>query len=268
MGTPGFIWHVNYDIKGKKAVLFCIAFALLFKSSMSVPAADVARSGDDAIRHGNNINRNHGISNRQGDGNQTKRNVNRSAPFSGRTEALSGHIFDLSYNRQSKYLTTIDEIKTYVQANCTKYTPELMTGFNSLQLAMPQQPANPVLIKDDLENPIRIKLWEIERKEFSDKNRVYTDFLANLYSIVYGQCTKDLQERVMSHADFQAAQNNGFLLLHIIKSNVFSYDDDRNSADAVCDIMEKFFTMKQTRGQTLQSYYERLKAQVEVLDKG
>jgi hypothetical protein len=59
---------------------------------------------------------------------------------------------------------------------------------------------------------------------------------------VYGQCTEDLQERVMSHADFQAAQNNGFLLLRIIysKSNVFSYEGDRNSADAVYDIMEMF----------------------------
>jgi hypothetical protein len=248
MGTPGIIWNSNYIIKGKtvlKTVLLCIV--LLLKTRMSVPTADVARSGDDAIRHGNNNNRNNNrIFNCHGSGNQGKQNANRSAPFSGRTEALSGPVFDLSYNRQSKYLTTIDEIKTYVQANCTKYTPGLMAGFNSLELAMPRQPANPVLIQDDLENPVRIKLWEIELNELSDKNRVYTDFLANLYSIVYGQCTKDLQERVMSHADFQAAQNNGFLLLRIIKSNVFSYDDDRNSADAVCDIMEKFFKMKQT----------------------
>ena len=53
-------------------------------------------------------------------------------------------------------------------------------------------------------------------KEYREKLKVFANFRAGLYSLILGQCTDALQERLKSHQDYQAASQDGIALLVII----------------------------------------------------
>ena len=74
-------------------------------------------------------------------------------------------------------------------------------------------------------DPIALEQWKFELKKHDEQSKVYRDFLANLYSIVLGQCTEALVDKIMSHTDNVEANQNRILLLCIIKQLTYSFED-------------------------------------------
>ena len=77
---------------------------------------------------------------------------------------------------------------------------------------IPTPPADPAA-----GDTIAMERWKIELKKYDEQTEVFTDFLANLYSVVIGQCTEALADKIKSHVNYARASQNGIRLLQIIK---------------------------------------------------
>lgn len=82
----------------------------------------------------------------------------------------------------------------------TTYTSELTQAIRDQALEDPDEPAQP-----DPEDLIEFKLWKNEVKEYNTKVQAYRNFHWGLYSLVLGQCTEALEDRLKSHPEFEEA---------------------------------------------------------------
>ena len=82
-----------------------------------------------------------------------------------------------------------------------------------------------------------------------------------------GQRTEALEERLRSHPDFPAANQNGVALLVIIKTLTCTFEERMKLADSLCDVREQFHTMKQGGHQSLQRHHELFTSHVQVMEE-
>ena len=154
------------------------------------------------------------------------------------------------------------ELLAHVSLTYKEYTTELKEGLESLALVDPTAPDNP-----PEGNPVAFEIWKMDIKEYREKLKVFANFRAGLYSLVLGQCTDALQERLKSHHDFQTANQDSIALLVIIQSLIHTFEENCKLSDAIMDIKEKFYKFYQGRHMMLECYHELFLAQVEVLDE-
>jgi len=76
----------------------------------------------------------------------------------------------------------------------------------------------------DTTDVIAIERWKYHFKEHKTKVLEYSNFNSGLYSVVHGQCTDALQEKLKSHLNFDGAYKNGIELLKIIKLLLYFYE--------------------------------------------
>ena len=80
-----------------------------------------------------------------------------------------------------------------------------------------------------------------------------------------GQCSEAMEDRLRSHVKFDNANLDGTSLLVIIKTLLHTFEERRKLSDAICDIKEKFYAMKQGRNMSLQKYHDHYNALAQVL---
>ena len=131
-----------------------------------------------------------------------------------------------------------------------------------LELTDPNPPAAP-----DATDPLAVEIWKLEIKEHRDKIMQYANFRAGLYNVVLGQSTEALEDRLKSHPDFPGVANDGIGLLLIIKRLTYTFEERRKLADALSDVKEGFYTLRQGKYTSLQCYHELFLAQVQVMDE-
>ena len=128
-----------------------------------------------------------------------------------------------------------------------EYTTELKEGLESLVLVDPTPLDNP-----PEGNQVAFEIWKMDIKEYHEKMKVFANFRAGLYSLVLGQCTDALQERLKSHHDYQAANQDGIALLVIIRSLIHTFEGNCKLSDAIMDVKEKFYKFYQGRYMSLE----------------
>ena len=224
-----------------------------------------------ADRGAGNTDRGRGHENSGGRGSRRRNNNrenrnddnNKRTPFIGRESAMNGHVFDYTGERTpEKYIQTMKELVAHVGLTNKNYTTDLQEGLENLALADPTAPKNP-----PKGNQVAFEIWKMDIKEYREKLKVFANFRASLYSLVLGQCTEALQERLKSHHDFEIANQDGIALLVIIRSLIHTFEENRKLSDAIMDVKEKFYKFYQGRHMTLERYHELFLAQVEVLDE-
>ena len=188
---------------------------------------------------------------------------NKKSQFAGRESAMNGHVFDYTGERTpEKYIRTMKELVAHVGLTYKDYTTDLKEGLERLSLVDPTQPDNP-----PEGNQVAFEIWKMDIKEYREKMKVFANFRAGLYSLVLGQCTDALQERLKSHQDYQTANQDGIALLVIIRSLIHTFEENRKLSDAIMDVKAKFYKFYQGRYMSLERYHELFLAQVEVLDE-
>ena len=145
-------------------------------------------------------------------GNQRNDEGSKKSQFTGQESAMNGHVFDYTGERTpEKCIRTVKELLAHVGSTYKEYTTDLKEGLENLALTDPIAPDNP---PDG--NQVAFELWKMDIKEYCEKLKVFANFRAGLYSLVLGQCTDALQERLKSHCDYEAANQDGIRLLVII----------------------------------------------------
>jgi hypothetical protein len=208
-------------------------------------------------------NRNRFQRNRRGFNNNNRYQQRQNSRFEGREPSLKGHIYNVTGERNpDQYIKTTKEIVNYVGRTYTKFTSEFITAVMELELDDPEAPDNP-----DPRDQVGFELWKLDIKEHRLKLQEYANFRAGLFNVVFGQCTESLQDKLKSHENYNAANQDGIELLALIKEITYTLEEQRILSDALCDVKEQFYTFKQGRTMSLQRYHELFLAQAEVLDQ-
>ena len=183
--------------------------------------------------------------------------------FQGREEGLQGHIYDLQAHKSpDQYIRTTHEITNYIGRIHKKHTAIFVKAIEALELDMPLEPDDP-----DETSAVAMERWKVKFKKYNEETDAYNDFLAHLYNLVMGQCTVGLEEHIKSHADYESASQNGIALLRIIKQLTYSFEDRRKLADALCEVKEGYYRMRQGEHETLQDYHERFKNHMAMMEE-
>lgn len=193
--------------------------------------------------------------------NRNNNNIRRQTPrFVGREPLLQGNIFDSGEGNVDQFIKTTHEITIYIGTRHKKYVSTFAEAVRTLELVDPAAPTDP-----DPTDILAVEKWKLAITKYVTMVDAYSDFRANLYSVVMGQCSDSLMERLRSHSDFPQANQDGLLLLKIIKSLIYTSDDKRKPIDVITDMKARFYTMQQGKSMSLQRYYEMFSNQVEVL---
>lgn len=150
--------------------------------------------------------------------------------------------------------------------NTTAFTDSLIT----LQLVNPAPGLDPNVNQDaggNIPAEVLLEIWKRDYALAHKQRQDYDDFRARLYHLLLSQCTDALRNRLESHQDFNAAANNGLLLLMIIKALCYTFKERSKVENAMCGLKEQYYTMKQQRYESIQAYHDRFKALVEVLNE-
>ena len=126
---------------------------------------------------------------------------------------------------------------------------------------MPLEPDDP-----DETSVVAMERWKVKFKKYNEETNAYNDFLAHLYNLAMGQCTVGLEDHIKSHADYESASQNGIALLQIIKQLTYSFEDRRKLADALCEVKEGYYRMRQGEHKTLQDH-ERFKNHMAMMEE-
>ena len=132
----------------------------------------------------------------------------------------------------------------------------------TLDLADPIEPP-----ASDPANQVAFEQWKYVYKEYMNKIQEYTNFHSGLYNHVMGQWSKALKECLKSHEDFMNANQNGIVLLTLIRSLLHTFEEHRKLADGLSDVKMAFYKLCQGKYMKLERYNEIFLAQVEVLDE-
>ena len=160
----------------------------------------------------------------------------------GREESLRGHIYDYSTGRRNtdQYIRTTKEIEAYVGRKFTWYTKELIQGIKEVKLNPPTKPAT--LTGNDAKDKFKFEEWKADNKEYREKAKIFEDFKAQLFLVIFGQCTDAMQDHIRSHRDFDSADGDGIQLLKLLKQNMHSVEEDQHVGESVLEIKEAFFS--------------------------
>jgi len=218
-------------------------------------------------RGGGNNRRNRGHGGRGGRGRGGGRGPPQRPRFTGEDSAMQGHTFDVrSESKSDQFLKTQKFLANYVGRKYTENAAEFVHAVKELELDDPEEPDEP---DEEFETPtaIQIKKWEAAYKRYKKKLEAYRNFKATLYSLVIGQCSPALQEKLRAHNDFEGAHMNGVELLKIIRTLTHSFEDIKELSDSVVTARMRFYGFRQRPGQPLQEYYEQFLGQVEMLEQ-
>jgi hypothetical protein len=160
-------------------------------------------------------NKHHGRNNNK---NNNKPGVPRQTRFEGECEELKGHIYDCSDARQADlYTKTNKAIAGHVGRNY-KYSGDIRSVVDNLELPAITEPEDP----DENATKTRLRIWEKQVDEFVRRETELRENVKTLYSLVWGQCTDIMKQKLEASDDFEdiALEQNGLELLKAIKNIV------------------------------------------------
>ena len=188
--------------------------------------------------------------------------------FIGREPTLKHDIFDYQETQQAqKYRDNIEALKIYIGRKHTKYTVELVSSLDTLNLDIPEE--LDVLTKAS-PTPGALKKWELDYKKREEQREIFHNFLASFYALIWGQCTLVLRDKLRSHATFHDIehQQNGLGLLKLIKTLTHTYDNTKiHNVDTLDTYKWQYMTMKKHSHQSIADFYQQFQAHVQMCEE-
>jgi len=157
---------------------------------------------------------------------------------------------------------TVKSIQIKVGSTNMKYMTEISQSLVDLVLLMPAKVPNPA----ESASAVAIQIWKEARKDQVERHQVYSDFKSSLYSLVLGQCTRSLEDKIEASPDFAVAQHDGIRLLVLIRTLMSRFDSSNTSVTLGClQLLCSFTSLQIARGESLSRFHDKFVAQAEVL---
>lgn len=211
-----------------------------------------------------------GRTNRSGNRNNRIRNGNPNTPrglFKGSTAGMNGHVFESYEERgdRTQFPKTLEALGEYAAKNL-KFPEDLRSMFSE-SMSAPHIPDVPDI--DEFESTKKeMTLWEAALKSYTRRSEALTSNLTTLYSVIWGQCSEAMRNKIKSIDDFvfKNGANNCIWLLNNIKGVTHQFDTKRNIFLSLLDARKHFYSCKQSPQQTNSEYLDVFNSNVNVLE--
>jgi hypothetical protein len=164
----------------------------------------------------------------------------RAPKFDGKCPELKGHIYDASDARQSdQFIKTTREIGEYV-GRTYKYGGDICLAVEKLScptILPPEDHAD-----DAGKTEIRIS-WEKTVDEHVQRLAQLNSNIQILYSLVWGQCSNIVRQKVEATKDFKDIANSGdgLKLLNTLKGISFHFQSQKYLAHAIDKALKRYY---------------------------
>jgi hypothetical protein len=178
---------------------------------------------------GGQTGRGGGRGGRGGRGNtyRNKGNTTRTRGFTGSNKDLEGHVFDLvtGSGQAILYEKTIDEFKIYIGSHFEDGSKVVQAIENDLTPVEFELPAD--LPKNA--SQAATKLFDERIKNIARGEERFSQNVSKLYSIVWGQCSPNMQTKLKGMKGYSAvnAKKDGLALLGIVRNVMQDYQDKK-----------------------------------------
>ena len=126
-----------------------------------------------------------------------------------------------------------------------------MKAMETLELEEPTAP----FIPEGAPDMYTLEYWHMDLRKYSEKEVEYASFRAGLYTVVFGQCSELLKDKLKAHPDFAGANQDSITLLKIIKLILYSFEEATHEEDELNDLKHAFFLFQQGNNMPLQKYH-------------
>lgn len=184
--------------------------------------------------------------------------------FEGMCEGLKCNIYDCAdICKSDLFAKTTKAISTYV-GQTYKSGKDISNAVDSLELPTMTRPPKP---DPNTASAGDIKYWEKQLDAFVKRKEQRLSDIGQLYSLVWGQCTEMMKQKVEAMPDYSkgAREKDGIELLKIIRSLCFSYQSQQYTFLLLVESIYWLTRLRQGKDMTVQVYYERFKNTVEVV---
>jgi hypothetical protein len=191
------------------------------------------------------------------------RTVTKQPKFEGRCDELKGHIYDCSDSRQSDiFIKTTKELAEHVGRTFKKGC-DAGVAIETLTLPKLALPTDPT----DDKNKTLVRIWEKEVDEYVKRKTYLADNMQTVYSLVWGQCTDVMRQKVeaLSNYDTLTKNKDGLGLLKAIKDLVYNFQSQKYLPHALHESKRRFYFCVQGRHTTTSAYLEQFQNVVDVI---
>ena len=228
--------------------------------------------GRGAGRGGRGYGRYRGRGRGRGQGYQTAKHKGNRAPtpetkFKGETEDMNGHVFQTTAERKNnqQFERTLEALQAYAFKNLDNAN-DIMPILRNLKDENIPEPED--ISDEDAKSKLKQRVWEKSVDKYVDRVGKLTQNVATMYSVAWGQCSKQMQSRVQASKEFKKNHeiSNCLWLLKEIKGITFQFEVSRNIFVAIDVAKENVYAYRQKSHQSLADYYKEFCSMVDVLE--
>jgi hypothetical protein len=187
----------------------------------------------------------------------------RAPKFEGKCPDLKGHIYDASDARQSdQFIKTTREIGEFV-GRTYKYGGDICLAVEKLSIPAIAPPAD----HSEDATKTEIRIWEKLVDEHVRKISYLSENIKSLYSLVWGQCSDVVRQKVEANKDFEAIANvgDGIKLLLLLKGISFHLQSQKYLSHSIHEALKRYYNCAQGRYATTQAYMEHFQNVIDVV---
>ena len=124
--------------------------------------------------------------------------------FTSKTREMNGHVFQLQaeQKRREKFQETLDQLHIYASSMYKKDIMQLKILFTELK--------QPELAESEIggnSTPIQQAIFKEEVRQYAKDKKSLETTLASLYNVIWGQCSKLLQNKLKSNSKYSIFNN-------------------------------------------------------------
>jgi hypothetical protein len=168
--------------------------------------------------------------------------------FEGKCPELKGYIYDAADSRQSdQFVKTTREIAEYV-GRTYKYGGDIRLAVETLKPPSFRMPDDP----PEVATKTALKIWEKDIDEYSRAKFKYAENVKTLFSLVWGQCTDVMRQKVEDTKTFETINKacNGIgLLLSLKKAIAFQFQGQKYLPHAVHEALKRYYNCARENSQ-------------------
>ena len=216
---------------------------------------DITRSQSDAgDRNGR----------RKGKYRNNQRRFPNTTKFKGETEALSGHIYDVSNSGQGEQFSeTTKKLASYSGRTC-KEPQDIRLAIEEVKEVSIPIPTE----RSITDTTLKAKLYEKDIEIWSKRESLYRQNKSSLYSVALGQCSEGMRAKLEADSTFEGINTGSDLieLLKLIRKVSFAYESKKYPYLAAYNSIRSLYGNYQKNYSSVDSYLETFQNLVQVSD--
>ena len=160
------------------------------------------------------------------------------------------------------FIKTTKEVAEFV-GRTYKYGGDIRLAVENLQVPNIAEPYDPPAGASRTQE----RIWEKQVDEYVMRTNYISENIKTLYSLVWGQRTDILRQKIEALHDFEEMSTNGdgLALLKAIKNTAFSFQSQKYFPHSLYESTRRFYMTVQGKYMTTQAYLEQFQNMIDVI---